>query len=103
MHNSSSLAEFVRTVFSGVAASQPQDSDRLHPTIKQAVNDEFVKVASTLVRHELGLRGTEQHGWWSDAYTERELWEQLRKQGDPIEIMNLAAMIAVKRITAPEA
>lgn len=71
--------------------------------MNEAMDEVLVEAAASMMRHKLAkTRDKGRGGWWNPrectAKGLREAMEQHTANGDPVDVMNLAAMVAVREM-----
>ena len=85
------------------------DRETLLRKMNEAMDDVLVEAAASMMRSKLSkARDKGRGGWWNPkectAKGLREAMEQHTEKGDPVDVMNLAAMVAVREmLEAPNA
>ena len=85
------------------------DRETLLRKMNEAMDDVLVEAAASMMRSKLSkARDKGRGGWWNPkectAKGLREAIEQHTEKGDPVDVMNLAAMVAVREmLEAPNA
>jgi hypothetical protein len=79
------------------------DKATLLRKINEAMDDVLVEAAASMMRHKLSkARDKGRGGWWNPKECTvkglREAMEQHTEKGDPVDVMNLAAMVAVREM-----
>ena len=79
------------------------DKATLLRKMNEAMDDVLVEAAASMMRHKLArARDKGRGGWWNSkectAKGLREAMEQHTEKGDPVDVMNLAAMVAVREM-----
>lgn len=79
------------------------DKATLLRKMNEAMDDVLVEAAASMMRHKLAkARDKGRGGWWNPkectAKGLREAMEQHTEKGDPVDVMNLAAMVAVREM-----
>ena len=79
------------------------DKATLLRKMNEAMDEVLVEAAASMMRHKLAkARDKGRGGWWNPkectAKGLREAMEQHTEKGDPVDVMNLAAMVAVREM-----
>ena len=79
------------------------DRETLLRKMNEAMDDVLVEAAASMMRSKLSkARDKGRGGWWNPnectAKGLREAMEQHTEKGDPVDVMNLAAMVAVREM-----
>lgn len=79
------------------------DKTTLLRKMNEAMDEVLVEAAASMMRHKLAkARDTGRSGWWNPkectARGLREAMEAHVEKGDPVDVMNLAAMVAVREM-----
>lgn len=84
-------------------AREAMDKETLLRKMNEVMDDVLVEAAASMMRHKLSrARDKGRGGWWNPkectAKELRESMEQHIEKGDPVDVMNLAAMVAVREM-----
>ncbi len=79
------------------------DRETLRRKMDEAMDEVLVQAAASMMRHKLAkARDKGRGGWWNPkectARGLREAMEAHTEKGDPVDVMNLAAMVAVREM-----